>query len=107
MKVVSILAGAFIISLINFTANAQEIKESNQKSDSQSRKPTVDKSKLSDSLTSFYISTLASKIAQMQDVKASSYQLARIADLSWERDEVYARELFTFALNQTAVSTLR
>jgi hypothetical protein len=40
----------------------------------------------------------------MQDVKASSYQLARIADLSWDHDEVYAREIFIFALGQTAVN---
>lgn len=51
-----------------------------------------------------YVHTLAEKVSQMQDIRASSYQLARIADLIWKRDEVYAREVFAKSLEKVNFS---
>jgi TonB family protein len=58
-------------------------------------------SQADDSQTQF-ISLLAEKISQMRDFRAASYQLARIADLIWNRNPTYARELFIRSLEKAA-----
>src|SRR5687768_4263509 len=51
----------------------------------------------------FEVKAYADKIALMSDLESSSLQLARIADLLWTHDELYARELFGRALMRTSI----
>ncbi|HEX8564557.1 MAG TPA: energy transducer TonB [Pyrinomonadaceae bacterium] len=114
MKKPYIILCLLAINSVSILVSAQKINISNKETNTSNQntaKTVVDEShgnstqplaynKISPTQ---YVRTLADKISQMQDVRASSYELAGIADLLWKRDETLARELFDRALEKSEV----
>ena len=50
-----------------------------------------------------HIRNIAAKMIQMKDLRASSWQLARLAEISWDNDSDAARQLFEFALQKVSL----
>lgn len=81
--------------------SAQELRNRNETTPTDAKQLALQPDEQQRQLVLYRVRSLVEKTMTLQDVRAKTTGIARLADLLWQHDEQYARQLFEKALALT------